>query len=67
MEITQELIESRKEDKAKLRTAISTLKKSMTDYKAERKSTWKSFKNKFNDDFNKIEKSLEKLKTYHKK
>jgi hypothetical protein len=39
----------------------------MTDYKVERKSEWKSFKSKFNDDFDKLEKSLEKLKTHHKK
>ena len=67
MEITKELKEIWKEDKANLRNAISSLKKSMTDYKKERKSEWKSFKNKFNDDMDNIEKSLEKLKTLHKK
>ena len=67
MEITKELKEIWKEDKVNLRNAISSLKKSMTVYKTERKSEWKSFKNKFNDDMDNIEKSLEKLKTLHKK
>ena len=67
MAITRELKEIWKEDKVNLRNAISSLKKSMTDYKVERKSEWKSFKNKFNDDMDKIEKSLEKLNTLHKK
>jgi uncharacterized protein YicC (UPF0701 family) len=67
MAITGESKEIWKEDKANLRNAISSLRKSMTDYKAERKSEWKSFKNKFNDDLNNIEKSFEELKTLHKK
>jgi hypothetical protein len=67
MAITRELKEVWKEDKANLRNAISSLKKNMTDYKVERKSEWKLFKNKFTDDMDNIEKSLEKLKTHHKK
>ncbi len=64
---TTELKENWKEEKAVLCEAISTLKKCMTDYKKERKSEWKSFKNKFNDDMDKIEKSLKKLNNLHKK
>jgi hypothetical protein len=67
MIIKKELNENWKEDKANLKNAISSLDKSMSDYKAERKSEWKSFKNKFNDDMDKIEKSLKEMKTLHKK
>lgn len=67
MEITTELKENWKEDKENLQNAISSLKKCMTNYKAERKSEWKSFKNKFNDDMDEIEKSLKKLTSLHKK
>jgi hypothetical protein len=56
-----------KEDKVNLHTAISSLKKSISDYKIERKSDWKSFKTKFNDDLEKVEKSLKKLTTLHLK
>jgi hypothetical protein len=56
-----------KEDKINLHTAISSLKKSISDYKIERKSDWKSFKNKFNDDLEKVEKSLKKITTLHLK
>jgi uncharacterized protein YicC (UPF0701 family) len=67
MVITGESKEIWKKDKANLRVAISSLKKSMTDYKAERKTEWKSFKSKFKDDMNNIEKSLEEMKTLHMK
>ncbi len=67
METTKEIKVNWKEDKANLQNAIITLKQRMTDYKVERKSEWKLFKNKFNDDFDEIEKSLEKLKAIHKK
>ena len=66
MAITKELKVNWKEDKANLQNSISSIKKSMTDFKAGRKTEWKSFKNKFNDDLDKIEKSLEELKTLHK-
>jgi hypothetical protein len=39
----------------------------MSDFKEERKSEWKSFKGKFNDDMESVEKSLKKLTTLHKK
>lgn len=67
METIKEVKASWKEEKANLQNAIITLKQKMTDYKVERKSEWKLFKNKFNDDFDEIEKSLEKLKANHKK
>jgi hypothetical protein len=67
MAIKTELKENWKEDKVDLHNAISSLKKSMTDFKADRKSEWKSFKNKFNDDMVKVEESLKKLTALHKK
>lgn len=67
MTITAEIKENWKEDKVNLKNEISSLKKSMTDYKSVRKSEWKSFKNKFNDDLNTVEKSLKKLTSIHKK
>ena len=39
----------------------------MKDFKAERKADWKSFKNKKNDDIDKIEKSVDKLTVRKKK
>jgi hypothetical protein len=67
MEITAALKENWKENKVKLQNEVSSLKKSMTDYKEERKTEWKSFKTKFNDDMGKVEKTLKKLATIHKK
>ena len=67
MTIKKEPKKNWKEDKANLNQAISSMKDSITDYKAERKSEWKSFKNKFNDDMDKIEKSVEELKMLYKK
>jgi hypothetical protein len=67
MEIKEVLKENWKEEKANLQNAVSTLQKNMNDFKTKRKSEWKLFKNKFNDDFDEIEKSLKKLKTHHKK
>jgi hypothetical protein len=54
-------------DKANIHTAISSIKKSMTDFKSERKAEWKSFKTKFNDDMERVEKSFKKMTTTHKK
>ena len=67
---TTELTEPKenwKEDKESLKSEISSLKKCMTDYKKERRSEWKSFKVKFYDDLDKVEKSLKRLKNIHKK
>ena len=59
--------ETWKEEKRKLRNEIAPLKKEMNDYKKERKSEWKIFKNKFHDEMDKIEKALENLTALHKK
>jgi hypothetical protein len=67
MAIKTELKEKSKGDKVDLNNAISSLKKSMTDFKADRKSEWKLFKNKFKDDMVKVEESFKKLTTLHKK
>ena len=67
MAITTVLKENWKEDKENLRNAISIMKKSLKDHKAERKSEWKLFKNKFNDDMEKIEESLKNLTVIKKK
>jgi uncharacterized FlgJ-related protein len=47
-----------KKEKLNPEEEISSLKKAMNDYKVERKANWKAFKNKMNDDIDKIEKSL---------
>ena len=60
-----------KDDSKKGKTShhkeLSSLKKLLIDYKVERKSNWKSFKNKMNDDIDKIEKSINKLAAPSKK
>lgn len=56
-----------KKEKSIHENEISSLKKVMSDYKIERKANWKTFKNKINDDIDKIEKSLGKLTTKKKK
>jgi hypothetical protein len=50
-----------KKEKANYHKEILSLKKIVSDYKVERKTNWKSFKNKMNDDIDKIEKSIDKL------
>jgi hypothetical protein len=67
MAITTTAKEIWKVDKKLLQNEISSLKKSMTAYKAERKSEWKTFKSKFNEDFDEVEKSLKKLVALNKK
>ena len=47
--------------KIQLYEEISSAKKSMKDFKAERKADWKEFKNKMNDAIDKIEKSVDEL------
>jgi len=49
------------DDQKELHSAISTLKKSMTNYKALRKSDWTLFKKKFSTDMDIIKKSLKKI------
>lgn len=67
MAITIELTENRKADKENLRTEISSLKKCMTDFKIARELEWKSFKNKYNDDLDAVEKALKKMNRLYKK
>jgi iron uptake system EfeUOB component EfeO/EfeM len=67
MTTTTKLKDSWKVDKENLHNTISLLKKSMSDFKEERKLEWKSFKGKFNDEMENVEKSLKKLTTLHKK
>lgn len=44
-----------------LRKEILFLEKNMANYKAERKSSWKSFKSKMEVDLEKIRKSIDEL------
>ena len=67
MKLTDELKAKLKEDKLNLHSAIVTLKRSMSDYKTERKAEWKSFKHKFNDDMEEVKKTLKNLNAHHKK
>ena len=52
-----ELKKALKNDKKKLREEMSSLKKFMADYKIERKTTWKLFKNKMKNDLGRISRS----------
>ena len=56
--MTQILIKKRE---AILLKEISFLEKNMANYKAERKTNWKSFKNKMEVDLNKIKQSIREL------
>ena len=62
MTIGTETKNDRMEDKVYLHNVISALKKNMTDHEIERNAVrnaeWHLFKNKYNDDLNKIEESL---------
>jgi hypothetical protein len=66
METTVKGKGNRKAEEVKLQNEISSLKKRLADYKADRKSEWKSFKNKFSEDLDKVEKSLNELSAVHK-
>jgi hypothetical protein len=56
-----------KMEKGILYKEISSLKGSITNYKAERKANWKSFKKKTSDEIDTISKSIDKLSTSKKK
>ena len=56
-----------KNEKTKLHEEISSAKKSLCDYKAERIAVQKEFKNKMNDNIDKIEKSVDELTSHKKK
>jgi uncharacterized protein YlxW (UPF0749 family) len=47
-----------KKEKTTLSAEISSLKKSLSDYKAERKANWKTFKSKMHDDISKLKKLI---------
>lgn len=66
MEITKEVKENRKADKFFLQKTISSLKKNFLAYKKERKSEWKTFKTKFNDELREIDHLMKKIKVLHK-
>ena len=64
------IIESReswKEEKTDLKNALSSLEVSMSDYKEKRKSEWRSFKDKFHTDRDKIKKTIKRMIAEHKK
>lgn len=61
------LKENLKGNKVKIQNQISSLKKIMMKYKEERKSEWKLFKNKFNDDIDVVKKSFKKMDSHHHK
>ncbi|CAN5429572.1 hypothetical protein BH09BAC3_BH09BAC3_06870 [soil metagenome] len=52
-----------KNEKAKLHEQLSSLKKTIGDFKVERKANWKAFKNSVKDDVNRIKRSIDKLST----
>jgi hypothetical protein len=47
-----------KKEESNLEKEISSLKKVMSDYKAEGKVNWKEFKNKMNEDVSKLKNQL---------
>ena len=67
MSLTTGLKINLKEEKTKNFQELSDLKKMLSDYKIERKANWKTFKNKLNNEIDRIEKSLGKLKNQNKK
>jgi hypothetical protein len=56
-----------KKEKTSHHKELSSLKKLLSDYKVERKASWKKFKTKMNIDIEKIQKSLSKLAAPSKK
>ena len=67
MSHTIELKEDIKNDKVKLHSAITSLNKCMADYKAVRKTEWKSFKKKIKAEINGVEESIKALTILYKK
>ena len=52
-----------KVERAKLHEKLSSLKQMMSDFKVERRTNWKAFKNSMKDEVSKIRKSIDKLST----
>ena len=48
--------ETLKKEKVKFRQEISLLKKSLSDYKKERRANWKEFKIRMNEEISKLKK-----------
>ena len=67
MALAADLKENWREEKIILHKSIQSLNKCLADYKVERKLEWKSFKSKFNDDMDTIQKSLKEIAVRHKK
>ena len=67
MSSKSELKATLQEEKTNHRKEISGIKKMLGDYKIERKTNWKTFKSKMNNEIDKIEKSLSKLNKKNKK
>jgi hypothetical protein len=67
MAISKYLKENLKEDKVHLFNALSYLKRNLAYFKAEGISEWESFRNKFDDDMDKIEKSSKKKNFMYRK
>jgi len=66
MTITALIKENWVDDKDKLQKSITLLKKEIADYKEERKSDWRIFKDKFHGDMDKLEIALNELKIARK-
>ena len=58
MEITKEIRANLKEDREILHHAITSMKKSINDFEDEKRSEWKAFRNKMNDEIIKVKKTL---------
>ena len=66
MAITTEIKLKLEEDKARLEGEIALLKKSMKDFKSQRKTEWKSFKVQFKDDMYNLEKLIKDFGNHKK-
>jgi hypothetical protein len=66
MAITTLFKEHWEDDSTELRKSISLLKKEVSAYKKERKSNWKLFKNKVQNDLDKLEQSLKAVNAKQK-
>ncbi len=55
-----------KKEATNIHSELLTLKQSLVDFKAQRKTEWRSFKKKMNDDISKLEKSISQIKATKK-
>ena len=56
--MTKELRATLREDREILHHAITSMKKSMNDFQDEKRSEWKTFKNRMHDEIVKVEDTL---------